>query len=482
MIAALASEPSGWQALALGLFLVGEALAIVFVYRALVRGGAPASTLLWVLVILAAPWFGLLLYYLFPRRLHLRKLKRLRVRGVRWREVRPGRCAPAEAAAVPPGGLAALLAGADGRGLVPGNTLAWLPTGAEFERAAQAAIAAATDHVHCVVYILRGDAAGRRFLAMLTAAAKRGCKVRLLFDGFGSLGLANAELAPLRAAGGVAVPFLPLLWKKRPFTLNLRNHRKVLLVDGSIAFVGGRNVGDEYFTDRVGQQRAWLDAMLELRGPAVDRLQEVFVRDWHTATDEVLTDTFALPVPCGLATVGVVDSGPDKQRPELWFALIQAIGEARESIDMSSPYLVPPPTLLFALQLAAARGVAVRIWTNGPKAEAAILYRAQRSWYPRFLEAGVAIHETVRDYDHAKFLLVDDRVVSVGSANMDQRSAFWNFEIAAVVLDDPVLAAAVRATIDERARGFRRITAADLPRRPWTRALDALCGLLSPVL
>jgi cardiolipin synthase len=481
MIAALASEPSGWTPLALGLFLVGEALSIVFVYRALVRGGAPASTLLWVLVILAAPWFGLLLYYLFPRRLHLRKLKRLRVRSVHWREVRSGRCAK-DTMVVPPGGLGALLAGADGRGLVPGNTLAWLPTGAEFERAALAAIEAATDHVHCVVYILRGDAAGKRFLQMLTAAARRGVKVRLLFDGFGSLGLANADLQPLRDAGGVAVPFLPLLWKKRPFTLNLRNHRKVLLVDGATGFLGGRNVGDEYFTDRVGNQRAWLDAMLQLRGPAVDRLQEVFVRDWHTATDEVLTDTVALPVACGPATVGVVDSGPDRQRPELWFALIQAIGEARESIDLSSPYLVPPPTLLFALQLAASRGVSVRIWTNGPKAEAAILYHAQRSTYARFLEAGIAIHETVRDYDHAKFLLVDDRVVCVGSANMDQRSAFWNFEIAAVVLDDHALAAAVRATIEARAAGFRRITTADLPRRPWTRALDAVCGLLSPVL
>ncbi len=484
MLATPASELAGsWQAFALAFALLGEALAIVFVYRALVRGGSPTSTVLWVLVILLAPWFGLLLYYLLPRRLHLRRLKRLRVRQAKWSEVRGAERHAASTAARPGGvGIAALLEANGHGGFVPGNQLTWLPSGAEFERAAAAAIASARTHVHCVVYILRADAAGQRFLAMLTAAAARGVQVRLLYDSFGSFGLAASHLQPLRAAGGQAVPFLPLLWKRRPFTVNLRNHRKVLLCDDEVGFIGGRNVGDEYFTDRTGNQRPWLDAMLSVRGPAVEGLQDVFVQDWYTATDEVLADSFHPPAPCGTSQVGIVHSGPDRARPDLWFALIQAIGEAERSIDISSPYLVPPPTLLFALQLAAARGVAVRIWTNGPKAEAAILYHAQRSWYRAFLRADIAIHETVRAYDHAKFLLVDDRIVCVGSANMDLRSAHWNFEIAAVVVGDRELAAAVRATIDARAPGFRRIGAGDLPRRPWSRALDAMCGLLSPVL
>ncbi len=479
---AVAESAMSWHTIAVALALLGELLAIVFVYRVLVRGGSPASTLLWMGVIIAAPWFGLVLYYLLPRRLQLRRLRRLRVRGDRVREVRARDGTRRPWSECPHADLAALLGGADGKGLVGGNELQWLPTGEQFFAAAAAAIASAERHVHCVVYILRPDAAGLRFLAMLTAAARRGVAVRLLYDSFGSLGLKAAHLAELRAAGGRAEAFLPLLWKRRPFTVNLRNHRKLLIVDGEIGFVGGRNVGDEYFTDRMGAQRLWLDAMLGLRGPAVDRLQDVFAEDWCTATDEVLADTFVAGKPVGSVRVGVVCSGPDRDESDLWYAVAQAIGDARLTIDLSSPYLVPPPTLVFLLQLAAARGVRVRVLTNGPRVEAAILYHAQRSYYARLLRAGVEIHETTTDYNHAKAIVVDGRTVIVGSANMDLRSTHLNFEVAAVVVDAPELASQVARTFAQRQHGFRRIREQDLPTKPWQRALDAACGLLSPVL
>lgn len=483
MLALPADGPAvSWHAIVVGLALLGELLAVVFVYRVLVRGGSPASTLLWMAVILAAPWLGLLLYYLLPRRLQLRRLRRLRVRGARVREVRArdGRRQPW--ADCPRADLAALLGGADGTGLVGGNELTWLPGGEQFFAAAASGIAAARRHVHCVVYIFRPDASGRRLLGMLTEAARRGVAVRLLYDSIGSFGLKAVHLAELRAAGGRAEAFLPLLWKRRPFTVNLRNHRKLLIVDGELGFVGGRNVGDEYFTDRLGQQRTWLDAMLAIRGPVVDRLQDVFIEDWCTATDEVLADTFVAAAPVGNARVGIVCSGPDREQSDLWFAVAQAIGEAQQSIEFSSPYLVPPPTLVFLLELAVARGVRVRIHTNGPKTEAAVLYHAQRSYYARLLAAGVEIYESVTDYDHAKLIVVDCRTVIVGSANMDLRSAHLNFEVAAVVVDADALAAEVLATMDRRRAAFRRITLADLPAKPWQRALDAACGLLSPLL
>ncbi|MBM4062183.1 MAG: hypothetical protein FJ265_13965 [Planctomycetes bacterium] len=468
-----------WQAVAVGVAVLGEILAVVFVYRVLVRGGSPASTLLWMAVILVTPWLGLLLYYLLPRRLQLRRLRRVRVRGARLRR---GRARGAGRDADPPGcGLQALLAGADGAGLDGGNEVEWLPGGEDFFRGAAVAIAAARAEVHCVVYIFRPDAAGLRFLDLLTAAARSGVAVRLLYDSFGSFGLKASHLAPLRAAGGRAVPFLPLLWKRRPFTVNLRNHRKLLVVDGELGFVGGRNVGDEYFTDRVGKSRYWLDAMLAIRGPAVGRLQDLFVEDWCTATDEVLA-VAAPPAPRGDCRIGVVCSGPDREDSDLWFAVFQAIGEATATIELSSPYLVLPPTLAFALRLAVARGVRVRIYTNGPKAEAAVLYHAQRSHYARLLGAGIELYETVEQYNHAKLLVVDARNVLVGSANMDLRSAHLNFEVAAVAVDAPQLAAQVLATMDRRRADFRRVTEADLPTRPPWRAVDGFCALLSPLL
>src|SRR5690606_20786567 len=283
-------------------------------------------------------------------------------------------------------------------GLSEGNSLGWLPGGEDFFAAAAEAIRSAQRHIHCVVYILRPDATGLRFLELLTEAQGRGVKVRLCFDSFGSWGLKYAHLRALRAAGGRAVPFLPLLWKRRPFTLNLRNHRKLLIVDGEVGFVGGRNIADEYRHDRVGKRRRWYDAMMAVRGPAVDSLQEIFVQDWCTAADEVLADTFRAPCSSvGTCRVGIVASGPDQEPSVLSFALVQAIGEARQTISLSSPGLGLPPTVQFALQLAVARGVDVRIYTNGLRAEAPVLYHAQRHHYRRLLQSGIDVYETIEE-------------------------------------------------------------------------------------
>lgn len=469
-----------WQGLLVALAAVGEVLSVMFVYRVLVRGGSAASTLLWMVVILATPWIGLILYYVLPRSLQLRRLRRMQQSERRLHEVRPRDEVDAQASE-PSTGLDCLLQLRGG--LSDGNALRWLPGGEDFFAAASDAIGAAKQHVHCVVYILRPDETGLRFLELLTEAAKRGVHVRLCFDSFGSWGLKTSHLRGLRAAGGKAVPFLPLLWKRRPFTLNLRNHRKLLIVDGGVAFLGGRNIADEYRHDRVGKHRRWYDAMMEVRGPAVDRLQGVFVQDWCTAADEVLADTFRPPYEdVGVCRVGVVGSGPDDGPSALWFALVQAIGEARDTITLSSPYLVMPPTLQFAVQLAAARGVRVRIYTNGRRAEAAFLYHAQRHYYRRLLESGLELYETIREYNHTKFLVVDGKTVCIGSANLDLRSANLNFELAVVALDAEPLAAAIQETIDQRENAFQQVTRESLPRNPFWRAIDGGCALFSPLL
>lgn len=480
MIAAAADAVgTPWQLLAIAFASLGEILSVVFVFRVLTRGGSPSSTLLWMLVILATPWLGLGLYYLLPRQLQLRRLRSVRRRGSRMRQARgrPGRPDETDRG----GGLRALLDGGDGSRLESGNDVEWLSSGGEFFRAAAEAIAAARSRVDCVVYIVRADSAGQRFLDLLIAAARRGVAVRLVYDSFGSFGVKASFFADLIAAGGRAEPFLPLLWKRRPFTVNLRNHRKLLVVDGEIGFLGGRNIGDEYFTDRLGRTRPWLDAMIRVRGPAVAHLEDVFAEDWCTATEEVLPRS-EVPVASGTADVAIACSGPDRERSDLWFGVVQAIGEAKHTLDLCSPYLVPPPTLLFAIDLAAARGVRVRIWTNGPKAEAAVLYHAQRSQYRGLLAAGIEVFESVDAYTHAKLLVMDGRTLIVGSANLDQRSANLNFEVAAVVVDAPRLCARVLQTIAERRSSFRRLTTADLPTNPFARALDGGCGLLAPLL
>ena len=477
---ALVGELWSWPTLVLALAVAGEVLAVVFVYRVLTRGGSAASTLLWMVVILAAPWLGLIAYYLLPRRLQLRRLRRLQQRADRL-GARRGGCAPEASGDGARHGLEQLLCVHGG--LSDGNQVQWLPDGERFFERAAAAVRGAAEHVHCVVYILRPDTTGLRFLALLTEAASRGVQVRLSYDSFGSWGLRGRHLAELRAAGGRAEPFLPLLWKRRPFTVNLRNHRKLLVVDGEVAFLGGRNIADEYRLDRLGQHQRWLDAMVEVRGPAVAELQDVFVQDWYTASDEVLDGVGgAAPPAAGACRVGVVASGPDQPRSALWFAFAQAVGEASRSVTLSSPYLVLPETLLFALQQAAARGVQVTIYTNGPGAEAWLLYHAQRQRYRALLDAGVRLMETATNYNHAKLLVVDERTVFVGSANMDLRSANLNFELAVVALEEPALAADVLSTVRDRGSGFEPVTLAALPKNPLVRLLDGVCGLFAPLL
>jgi len=338
--------------------------------------------------------------------------------------------------------------------------------------------------VHLQIYIFRPDATGRHLLHLLAEAARRGVQVRLLYDSFGSWGLKAAHLRELREAGARAEPCLPLLWKRRPFTVNLRNHRKLLVVDGELAFLGGRNIADEYAHDRFGTRRTWLDAMVQIEGPAVNALHDVFAGDWYHASDEELSDARWFPPPrlAGHDVVGVVVSGPDRDQQQLWLSVFQAIGAAKHSIELSSPYVVPPPALMLALEVAAARGVRVRIHTNGQASEAFGLYHAQRSYYRELIDAGVELFETSPDFNHAKLLVVDRSAVMIGSANMDMRSAHLNFELAVVLPDSPDLAAAVLATLDERSASSRRVVV-DEARIPWLRRfVDGFCRLLSPLL
>lgn len=482
-------QTAPWKWAALLFTLLGEVLAVIFVMRVLTRGGAPATTLLWVVVILAAPWLGITLYYLFPRRLQLRRLRNLQQKGRRWREDRRtsritevGAVKEAELAQELP--MRRLLQGVVGDALSVGNAVRWLPSGADFFDAAAAAIDRAQKFVHLEFYIFRPDATGIALLAKLTAAAQRGVAVRLLYDSMGSFSLKARHLTALRKAGGKAEAFLPLLWKRRPFTLNLRNHRKQLIVDGEVAFTGGRNVGDEYAKDRFDGKRAWFDAMVQIEGPAVADLHWIFLEDWFNATEEEV----AVPAPSSAPTrrgsecVAATRSGPDGAAKALWFSVIQAINDARHRLDLSSPYLVPPPTLLIALIVAAARGVRIRIFTNGSASEAVVLYQAQRSYYRELGAAGIEIYETIDDYNHAKVLVADERTVIVGSANLDVRSANLNFELGVVLPDSPEFARAVLTTLDERASASRRIDVADQSDNRLRRLIDGICRLLSPIL
>jgi cardiolipin synthase len=469
-----------WQTLLVA--AVGEIVGLVFVTRVLLRGRSPSATLSWIVVILVTPWIGLVLYYLMPRRLQMRRLKR-RKRRLAWVEsVVDPLLEPETPSLESDDPLLRLVHRLDDEALTAGNTVRLLETGTEFFSEAGEAISQAKKHVHFEAYIFRPDSTGQMLLKLLAEAARRGVEVRLLFDALGSWALRKRHLAELRAAGGRAEPSIPLLWRRRPFTFNLRNHRKLLVVDGKLGFLGGRNVGDEYAKDRFGKKRIWLDTMLRIEGTGVSRLQRVFVEDWWNACAEDLAlKQYFEAQARGKQMVAVVAGGPDTPTSGLYWTTLQLFSSASSTLDISSPYLVPDATLLNALLLVARRGVRVRIHTNGPSAAHFFVYHAARSYYRMLLEAGAAIWETVGDYNHAKLVLVDGKYCFVGSPNLDARSFELNFEIGAVVIDGPVLGAAQRM-FENRCAKARKVEAQDLPTRTYQLVFDGLCKLASPVL
>ena len=230
--------------------ILGEALALLVVWRILYRGrAATGATLSWIFVVLAAPYVGVLLYYLLGRRMHRKRLERRaeRVAAVESHPVAPP--ADPSAGAPPPlerSSVLDLVDGMDEDNVHPQSRVELIADGPEFIAAAKGAIESAREFIHIQTYILRPDDTGLTLLAALTRAAERGVEVRVLYDSIGSFRLKSKHLRPLRDAGGEAVAFMPLFWRRRPFSLNLRNHRKQLLVDGVVAYCGGRNIGDEY--------------------------------------------------------------------------------------------------------------------------------------------------------------------------------------------------------------------------------------------
>ncbi|MEM9696826.1 MAG: cardiolipin synthase, partial [Myxococcota bacterium] len=341
-------------------------------------------------------------------------------------------------------------------------------------------ILAAEDHIHALFYIWRDDQTGRRFRDVLIESARRGVRVRVLSDAFGSPAFSTRFVRPLKRAGVAVERFLPpRIFSPSP-RINFRNHRKILVIDGHIGFIGGFNVGDEYRTQ-------WRDLGVRMRGPAVDQLQEIFAEDWYYASDENLADKRYFGCwtraddHANAHRVASIASGPDAESAPIEDALFAAINMARQRIRLVTPYFVPTRSLLTALRSARYRGVTVEVMVPS-KSDVRIVRYASRSYYPELLESGVRIYEYQPSMLHAKFATFDDELVLVGSANIDNRSFRLNFEASCVVAG-PELNQTLNHVFDEDKLECKRIEPADLARLgPVQQLVDATANLLSPLL
>ncbi|MFT3779697.1 MAG: cardiolipin synthase [Ottowia sp.] len=446
---------------------------------------SPVSTLAWIMSLALMPVLGYFIYaYFGPQRIKRQRLRRWHHKAAAMSR-QDREALRAEYTEVPEWARqhAALIERASGLPLSSAREVALLPSGGATLRALLREVERARCHIHLEYYIFEPDQTGTQLLQALTARARAGIKVRLLVDAVGSPRLLSRPhrrlLDDFHAAGGEFAVFHPTrLDRLRPL-VNLRTHRKIVVIDGRTGFAGGINVTDD--ENEEIRSDAYRDTHLLLRGGAVRWLQYVFLQDWRYAEGPVpAPDEDLLPQePPGSLPVQVVASGPDSDTEAIHRAMIDALNFARERAWLATPYFVPTEAALAALTNAALRGVQVKLIVP-ERSDSRIVTAAARSYYPDLQDAGVLVFEYHGRMFHAKTLVVDERYGMVGSANFDNRSFRLNFEVAAVVFD-PGFNRQLAAMFDADLSHCRLVPET---RRtpPHQRLFEAVARLASPLL
>lgn len=296
------------------------------------------------------------------------------------------------------------------------------------------AIEQAQHHINISFYIFEPDDIGRLFIDLLMKKARQGIQVNFLYDGFGSQRFDRQWTLrrEMRESGVKVVKFLPWRVFLKPWRLNLRNHRKILVVDDRIGFTGSLNIGEKF------KRLNWRETLLQLQGPAVAQLQWVFCEDWYSATDEILTypDYFSSHPVQGKEIVQIVASGPDQRGDAVYKAFFMSISAAQKSIYLTTPFFIPDDPLNLALQMAALRNVDVKLLVPKKSDHPLVMY-AGRSYYDDLIKAGVEIYEFDGEFIHSKMLVVDNHLTIIGSANADIRSFRYNFEVNVHIYGEP---------------------------------------------
>lgn len=405
-------------------------LAVALISRLIRERRSPGSTVAWLLVMSLVPHLGVPLFLTFGGR----KLKRVKKQKQELYEPIPSTSIPSSTLPMERMLLAS--------GIPPkseGNEVALLCSGEEAYHALLQTLRMARHQIHIATFILSLDPVGKSIVAILEEKAKEGIQVRLLLDGLGSFWTFRWRLKDLRQAGAKVAYFLPLIHVPFFGHSNLRNHRKLVLVDGETAILGGMNLAQEYLGGTPDSNR-WVDLSLKLSGSAVSSLEDHFVADWQFASGETLLSHFPKRTSScmGHETLQVVASGPDVPGDPLYDSIVSAIFAAKEHVWIASPYFIPDETLSKSLELAAKRGVDVRLLI--PKKSNHLLADLCRGGYLRQLEqAGGQIFYFPGIMMHAKAVIVDDFCAVVGSANFDMRSLLLNYEIGLFLYSTPAI-------------------------------------------
>ncbi|QWU15924.1 cardiolipin synthase [Paenibacillus sophorae] len=341
----------------------------------------------------------------------------------------------------------------------------------------------AKHHIHMEYYIFRADEIGTRIQQILIEKARSGVKVRFMYDAVGSIQLSQSFLKALSDAGVKVAAY----GRSKSFfssRVNYRNHRKIVVIDGDVGFMGGLNVGDEYLS-RSKTYGFWRDTHMLVRGEAVRTMQIIFLLDWmHTTGERILEQDYLSPqlrYTGDGGAVQIIASGPDNERQTLKNIFFSMITSAKKSVWIATPYFIPDEDIYTALQVAALSGLDVRLLFPA-KPDKWLPFLASHSYFPALLEAGVKIFEYEKGFIHSKLLIIDGEIATIGTANMDMRSFHLNFEVNALLLQTDSVKRIVSDFERDLLSTSQIVHEKFMDKRLPERLLESAARLMSPLL
>lgn len=447
--------------------ILGLSLGIILIARLMREKRRPSNTFAWLLIIILVPYIGVPLFLLIGGR----KIERLTrdKKSLRLHQLTPDDAS----ITVSPFGL-----------IARGNKTSFIPSATDAYDVLIDSIQSANSSIDITTFILSHDAVGRRVVKELSKKAREGVKVRLLLDAIGSWGKKTLYILDLEQAGGRIERFMPVFPLAFPGATNLRNHRKIAIFDKSSAIIGGRNIGREYMGPNPSKDR-WTDFGVKISGPAVSALNTIFEEDWAFASRKrgyvASVQPVVPPIDGANSIIEIMASGPDTPGDPFYEKVLSSIQEAERSVTIVTPYFIPDEVLLRSLMVKVRTGKKVTLIV--PKRSNHRITDLARRYFLRELKESGA---TILAYDgkmmHGKAMLIDENLAMTGSANMDLRSLFVNYEVAAFFYSPEDIAHIGNWIADVTSR-CRELSADELARRRYFKGLaEDLSRLIAPLL
>ncbi len=464
---------------------------LMIVFLVMLENRSPLKAIPWMLVLLFVPVLGVVFYIFFGQ--NLRKEKIIRRKGLKNHDL-VSKIAHAQSHKLADGvmddlpnleahkKLIQLFLNNSSSILTIGNQIDVLNNGDATFESIISALKDAKHSIHLQYYIFDEDEIGNQILEILKEKASEGVEVRMIVDDVGSWELKRSFFTQMKKCGIEVYSFLTVRFPSLTSKVNYRNHRKIVVVDGEIGFLGGLNVADRYIKGSP-DYGIWRDMHLRITGDAVNALQSVFFIDWYFVSQQDIADPKYFPhkKPVGDKLVQIVSSGPDSDWPGIMMGYYQAIASAQKYVYITTPYFMPGESVLMALKASAMGGVDVRIIIP-EKSDAYFTALCTKSYIKEMLATGVKFYFYQPGFLHSKMMVIDDEVCTIGTSNMDFRSFEQNFEVNAFIYDQDK-AREVRGYFFEDLSQSVLIDAEEWRQRPrWDKAKESFARLFSPLL